>query len=79
MENIKQPDIIKSMSLRNISCKFFSRKLVVFLLGFISGVSLIFVGKLDSTASNFICTMTGIYLAGNVINGIKEVVRKPSE
>lgn len=51
--------------------KFFSRKLVVFLIGFISGLVLTFFGKLDSTVSGFICTMTGIYLAGNVVGSFK--------
>lgn len=53
--------------------KFCSRKLVIFLLGFISGIVLTFFGKLDSTVANFICTMTGIYLAGNVIGSVKDV------
>ena len=54
-------------------CKFLSRKLLVFLLGFGSGILLCVFGKLDSTASTFICTMTGVYLAGNVVNGIKNI------
>ena len=56
--------------------KFFSRKLAVFLIGFISGLVLIGLNKLDSSASAFICTMTGIYLAGNVVNGFKDVLKK---
>ena len=61
--------------------KFFSRKLVVFLLGFVSGIVLTFFGKLDSTVANFICTMTGIYLAGNVVGSIKDAIntRKQGE
>jgi hypothetical protein len=52
-------------------CKFLSRKLAVFLLGFLSGIVLIAFGKLDSVASGFICTMTGVYLVGNVATGFK--------
>lgn len=61
--------------------KFFSRKLFVFLLSFLSGLVLTFFGKLDTTVSSFICTMAGIYLTGNVVNGYKNVLieRKKEE
>jgi hypothetical protein len=52
-------------------CKFFSRKLFVFLLGFITGTTLCLLGKLDPTAANFIEVMTAVYLGGNVLNAIK--------
>lgn len=52
-------------------CKFLSRKLIAFLMGFVAGIVLCLFGKLDATASNFIIAMTGIYLGGNVLNDLK--------
>lgn len=53
--------------------RYASRKLFVFLLGYIVGMTMAFFGKLTADVSTFISTMTAIYLAGNVANGVKNI------
>jgi len=61
---------------RPMKNKLSSRKILVLAIGFIIGIVLAYLGKLDRVTADFIIYMVGVYIVGNVGTHVASAFRR---